>query len=203
MRPPAFKIFLVLAFVLVFARIADCQDSTKVIAHLKPKTTDSFTKGFLSANPKPLNVAIRSAIIPGWGQITNGKSAWIKVPVLYIGLTGLVYGIVWNNNYFQQFKTAYNLRNSGKDSFANPPNSPYLYSTSDLASNIDYYRRDRDLLVIITSAVYLANIFDAYVYAHLKTFDISNDLSLRIEPINFSNIANTYYMTCSLKFNFK
>jgi len=79
----------------------------------------------------------------------------------------------------------------------------YVYTPDELESYISYYRQNRDLLVICTAAVYIVNIFDAYVFAHLRSFDVSNDLSLKIEPINFSNIANRNVLTCSIKFNFR
>lgn len=131
----------------------------------------------MAAKHRANRAAVMSAIVPGAGQVYN-KSYW-KVPVLYGGLAALVYFIDFNNKYYRTFKTAYQYRTDADstttDAFPN-------YTNVDLLVRKDYYRRNRDLCYIITGVVYVLNIIDAYVDAHLKDFDVGDDLSLHTRP---------------------
>lgn len=128
-----------------------------------------------------------SLICPGAGQVYN-KSYW-KVPIVIGGLASMAYVIDWNNRGFQRFKTAYTLRadfenNPGKypdgvshDEFGG------RYSATYLKNLRDAYRRNRDLSIILTIAVYAFQAIDAHVDAHLKDFDVSDDLTVSLEPM--------------------
>lgn len=127
-----------------------------------------------------------ACICPGAGQIYN-KSYW-KVPFVVGGFASMIYCIDWNNRGFQRFKKAYNLRNAyDKDPDAFPDGSTDefhgRYSATFLKNLKDSYRRNRDLCIIITGALYVLQIVDAHVDAHLKDYDISDDLSMNIEPM--------------------
>lgn len=128
-----------------------------------------------------------SLICPGAGQIYN-KSYW-RVPIVIGGLASMVYVIDWNNRGFQRFKTAYALR---ADFEKNPGNYPDgvskdefggRYSASYLKNLRDAYRRNRDMSIILTLAVYAFQAIDAHVDAHLKDFDVSDDLTVSLEPM--------------------
>lgn len=128
-----------------------------------------------------------SLICPGAGQVYN-KSYW-KVPIVIGGLTSMAYVIDWNNRGFQRFKTAYALR---ADFEKNPGKYPDgvshdefggRYSASYLKNLRDAYRRNRDLSIILTIAVYAFQAIDAHVDAHLKDFDVSDDLTVSLEPM--------------------
>lgn len=121
--------------------------------------------------------ALYSALLPGAGQVYN-KKYW-KVPILAAGFGTLIYFIDFNNDYYQEYKTAYANRIDG-DSLTtdNYPN----YTVNDLSVRKDYYRRNRDLCIILVGGVYVLNIIDAYVDAQLKGFDISDNLSMKISP---------------------
>ena len=155
---------------------------------------------------QPNQVALRSAIIPGWGQIINKQA--IKVPVLYAGFAALGYFIYTNNKEYHKFKDAYHLRvindpNHYDDyNILSPVRGP-KYSDEGLLADREYYKRNRDLLIIISTAVYAANIVDAYVSAHLKDFDIGDNLSMSLMPVNLINIAGSYGVTTGFKLNLK
>ena len=126
-----------------------------------------------------------STICPGAGQIYN-KSYW-RVPIVIGGLASTIYTIDWNNRGYQRFKTAYNLR---VDYENNPDKYPGgsadefrgAYSSTFLKNLKDSYRRNRDMCILLTAGVYILQIVDAHVDAHLKDFDISDDLAVNVEP---------------------
>jgi len=98
----------------------------------------------------------------------------------------LVYFIDFNQKYYKTFKTAYLYRTDGDSTTIDAyPN----YTNEDLLVRKDYYRRNRDLCYILTGAVYVLNIIDAYVDAHLKDFDVGDDLTLQIHP-SFNLLSN-------------
>ena len=139
-----------------------------------------------------------SLICPGAGQIYN-KSYW-RAPIVVGGLASMIYVIDWNNRGFQRFKTAYSLRS---DFEQNPDKYPDgeskdefrgRYSASYLKNLRDSYRRNRDLSILLTAGVYIFQAVDAHVDAHLKDFDISDDLSVELHPMfdyQYSQIGGT------------
>ena len=127
-----------------------------------------------------------STICPGAGQIYN-RSYW-KVPFVIGGFASMIYCIDWNNRGYQRFQKAYSLLSDYEAHPENYPDGPTdefrgRYSSSFIKNLKDSYRRNRDLCIIITCAVYILQIIDAHVDAHLKDYDISDDLSFNIEPL--------------------
>ena len=136
------------------------------------------------ANYKPLHsprkAAFYSAVLPGLGQIYN-RQYW-KVPIVYAAL-GVSTGVfIFNMDKYREFRGAYRARVANRD---NPdwkdPYARYKYD-SDLTYLRDAYRQYVDYSVLVFVAAYALNIVDATVFAHLRQFDISNDLSIRISP---------------------
>lgn len=132
-----------------------------------------------SKEKSPKKAAIMSACLPGLGQVYNGRKAYWKVPVIYAGFGGLIYGFSWNQSLFKTYRTALRLR------YDNDPTTidDYpAYSDNDLVTLKNYYQRYRDLCVIGMAALYTLQILDAVVDAHLSSFDVSDDLSLQVSP---------------------
>ena len=128
----------------------------------------------------------RACIFPGAGQIYN-RSYW-KVPFVVGGFASMIYCIDWNNRGFQRFKRAYNLLADYEEHPENYPNGPTdefrgRYSADFIKNLRDNYRRNRDLCIILSGALYVLQIIDAHVDAHLKDYDISDDLSMNLEPL--------------------
>lgn len=127
-----------------------------------------------------------ACIFPGAGQIYN-KSYW-KVPFVVGGFAAMIYCIDWNNRGYNRFKKAYRLIS---DYEANPDKYPNgstdefhgRYSADFIKNLRNNYRRNRDLCIIISAGLYVLQIVDAHVDAHLKDYDISDDLSMNIEPL--------------------
>lgn len=127
---------------------------------------------------------IYSLALPGLGQAYN-KKYW-KIPVIYAGFGAMVYFIATNKSEYKKFSAAYDYVELG-DMEATPPNAyAQTYSSSQLKSARDLYRRNLDFSYIITGLWYLLNVVDASVDAHLFEFEVNEDLTLKIEPdINF------------------
>ncbi len=162
--------------------------------------------------PDPKKAIIMSAIFPGLGQIYNRK--YWKLPILYGGFVGLSYAISWNNRYYQDYFHAYKdimdddpETNSWHD-FLRYGQDPETVDTAWLKDVLrrgkNYYRRYRDLSIIGTVALYAIGIMDAYVDAQLFDFEITPDLSMRVEPAviqkNSNYTANAFGFHCSFNF---
>ncbi|MBN8863413.1 MAG: hypothetical protein J0H92_08580 [Sphingobacteriales bacterium] len=142
----------------------------------------------------PGKAALRSAIIPGWGQVYNRK--YWKVPIVY-GALGTTAGIFFYNlkNYRDTrfaYRVKYNMRVNFTDSALYSQIKDVLkpLSESSLRSYRDQFRRDIDYSAVFFLIMWGLNVVDAAVDAHLKSFDVSPDLSLRIKP-GRSEIAGT------------
>lgn len=141
---------------------------------------------------RPRNAAIMSALLPGLGQAYN-KKYW-KIPIVY-GLGYCIFlGLKYNNGYYNAFRNAYrdtttsaaSPSSSGNHSIYNTSYKDVRnfaqYSPDQLKLFRDSYRRDRDLCIILALGLYVLNIVDATVDAHLKTFNVSDNLTLHWEP---------------------
>ncbi len=156
---------------------------------------DSLT---VAAKKRANKVALMSAIVPGLGQVMN-KKYW-KVPIIYGGGLTLAYFIKINNQEYKNYQEAL-IQRSDTNSTAEEqyPN----FSDQELKNRKDYYRRNRDLCYIFAGVLYVLNIVDAYVDAQLMDFDVSDNLSLRINP--YLNATQTFQPVPSLNIvlNFK
>jgi len=128
---------------------------------------------------RPKKAGYLSAAFPGLGQIYN-KRYW-KLPIIYGAFGTVGYFIGWNNNKYQQYRNAYLLKKSFPIDELDDPLAIEI-SEDNLKRGLDYYRRNRDLLMIVLVGVYLIQVLDAHIDAHLMEFDVSEDLSFRIEP---------------------
>ena len=138
--------------------------------------------------------SILSIILPGSGQIYN-KKYW-KVPIIYSSLATSIYFICENQKKLTNYENAYVDRVNGRtDDYID------VYNNTQLISIIDYYERNRDISMMITAAIYLLNIVDASVDAHLFDFDVSEDLSIETKP-EIINTPNGKTKALSIKMNF-
>jgi hypothetical protein len=152
--------------------------------------------------PNPKKATIYAAVFPGLGQIYNRK--YWKLPIVYGGFLGLAYAISWNGKYYNNYKDAYiSIMDTNEDTNAYldmlppnvDPNDPNLKSwlPSALQRSKDNYRRWRDMSIAGVAALYALSVIDAYVDAQMFDFDISPDLSMKVEPV-----VNTGYETASV-----
>ena len=127
-----------------------------------------------------------SLICPGAGQFYN-ESYW-KVPIVIGGMGSMIYVIDWNNRGYKRFKSAYTLLTDyekNPDKYPNGSADEFggRYSATFLKNLRDSYRRNRDLSILLTAAVYIFQAVDAHVDAHLKDFDVSDNLTVDLEPM--------------------
>ena len=126
-------------------------------------------------------------VIPGGGQIYNRK--YWKLPIFYGGFAGCAYALTWNSKMYKDYSAAYKDAVNGNFNSSTitdllPPNYNYTESqlTETLRKRKDTFRRYRDLSIFAFIGVYLLSVVDAYVDAELSNFDITPDLSMKVEP---------------------
>ena len=172
------------------------------IVYELPYLKSITTKEPATFAPNPKKARNYAAIFPGMGQIYN-RQYW-KLPIVYGGFMGCAYAISWNNRTYQDYKSAYfSIKHDAlQDPQAQHPeswsenwkvfvpggidpasrlNDPSFHS--NLKRGNDYFRRFRDLSIIITIGVYLICIADSYVDAQMFDFDVSPDLSFQMMPV--------------------
>lgn len=152
----------------------------------------------------PKKAALRSAILPGLGQVYN-KKYW-KVPIVY-GALGIA-GAIFNYNYLWYKRTRFAYAAKYKASQPNPDSTDYRkilpellpIDMNSLRNYRDEFRKNIDYSALFFILMWGLNVVDATVDAHLKPFDVSNDLSLKFK-IGPSEIARTTGISLVLTFN--
>lgn len=125
----------------------------------------------------PAQAAFYSAVIPGLGQVYN-KSYW-KIPIIYAGMGAGIYFYKQQDKDYNRFRDAYKRRLAGfKDDEFFGEGTTALISNDRLVNAQKSAKKNRDLSVVVTVAFYLLNIVDANVDAHLRQYEVSDDLSL-------------------------
>ena len=174
-------------------------------------TTLPLTLNSKVFKPNPTKAIIYSAIFPGLGQAYNRK--YWKLPIVYGGFLGFSYAISWNGRYYTDYSNGYkdimdddpateswkNFLPYGQD----PETVDKEWLKTVLKRRKDFYRRYRDLSIIGTVAMYALSMVDAYVDAQLFDFDMSSDLSFRVEPTIIHKtdyLANSFGIQCSFHF---
>ncbi|MEZ5059311.1 MAG: DUF5683 domain-containing protein [Saprospiraceae bacterium] len=176
--------------VVVMKEFQDTSDSKKTKQH-KPIFGDFFSKNY----PDPGKAALLS-IIPGGGQLYNKKLAYIKLPIIYGGLTWLVILANDNTRIYNSFKEAHLKELRGEE------HEYPLADENTLKQYRDIYDKRRQQTYIAIGAVYALNIVEAYVTAHLLNFDVDEDLSFRIKP-SFTPIGNAQqFASLGIQFEF-
>ncbi len=125
----------------------------------------------------PKIATISSAIVPGLGQIYNQK--YWKVPIIWGAGLGMYFYVDYSNTLYHRCKLAYEQLNRD-ETVSDPDLSDW--SLSKLQTRKNTYRKNRDRAIIFTGLIYVANILDAMVDAHMLDYDISQDLTLHWEP---------------------
>lgn len=173
-------IFLVMLTENIYAQ--NLKDSIKIKTHSPHKAT------------------MYSLVLPGLGQVYN-RQYW-KVPVLYAGIATIVYFVSFNSDRYHTYRDEYVARLNNDTLGLNKKFELYSDNTVLLLKN--YYQRNLEFTYIMAGVVYLLNLIDASVYAHLFSFDVGNDLSLKIEPmINNNAFSFGSQPTAGLKLSFK
>jgi hypothetical protein len=189
------RYLLLAALILTISSVTKAQDKAEDKAeHKKIK----------HLNSKPRKAAILSALVPGLGQIYN-KQYW-KAPIAWLGVGATGYLYYQNRTYFHAFKAQYQKLTSNppttSDTIINGYRTAHK-SADQLAKERDSYRYYRDLDLLIGLGIYTLNIVDASVGAHLREFNINDDLSLKVKPLLYANINRQFTAGLTLTFRFK
>ena len=163
--------------------------------HAQPdsvRTSILKEKGF-PPDHSPTGALWRSAAVPGWGQYYNRQ--YYKMPFVYAGYAALAYRIYTTHQEYLFFRRAH-LFGRGRELAEDGPNPYQQYEAqfneassqlggerlAAMRSQRDRYRRQRDLAILGTGLFYVLTVLDAYVSAHLLTFDVGDRLSVRVSP---------------------
>jgi len=144
--------------------------------------------------PNPKKSGMYSSILPGLGQAYN-RQYW-KVPVVYAILGTAGYFIGYNYNKYTEYRQAYIYAIDGDPGTSDELSESYdAQSLQRLQNN---YKKDLDVIVLLTSVGYALQIMDAVASAHLKNFDVSRDITLQVKPMVQNN-----FVGMGLVMNFK
>lgn len=173
-------------------------DTVRTTGTVFSDTTKAAVKKAPGKYHSPKKAAAFSAVVPGAGQIYN-KKYW-KLPIIYGGFAGLAYSFQFNQSRYVKYRDALKYRLDEDASTVDAYTD--IYDNDDLTRLFEGYRRYRDLTVIGGVALYLLNVVDAAVDAHLFTFNVSDDLSLNIHPALINTAGRNPYTT-GIGFNIK
>jgi hypothetical protein len=140
--------------------------------------SDTATLTSYASRYDPRKAILFAAILPGLGQIYN-KKYW-KLPLVYGGLIGFGYGVHFYQRGYTELKSGlFELLETGA-----PTVSVLGYDLTEdqLRRFTDRYRRERDFFIILSAGMYLLQMVDAHVDAHLKEFDLNPNLQVKIQP---------------------
>jgi Family of unknown function (DUF5683) len=155
-------------------------DSARVSAPVVPDSVRRTARLFGLRMTKPSKAGLLSALLPGAGQLYNGR--WWKVPLAVGIVGGTVYGEILYQQRYREFADALNARTDPDPDTNAETDRTRLLPNSTVERGVNVYRRQRDSFVAWIALAYTVQIVDAVVDAHLRDFDISDDLSVRWEP---------------------
>ena len=199
----------------ILSTIPEVETPSVVIDSVIPVIAKRGRKDWSQWRPDPQRALWLALVIPGGGQIYNRK--YWKLPLVYGGFMGCLYAMNWNNSQYKDYAQAY-LDLSDNDPGTQSYNQFMHLGMQITPQNEDRYkdifkkrkdrfRRWRDLSFFCLVGVYAISVIDAYVDAELSVFDISKDLSLKVEPTILNNNtsvnpikSSSVGLQCSLNF---
>lgn len=201
------RFFYIIFFVLLSVQSIFAQENEelKVVTEEVPvkKKREKKSKIMPYEPLAPARAAFYSAVLPGLGQAYT-KKYW-KIPIVYAALGTGIYFYTQNNKNYNRLRDAYKRRLAGftDDEFYAPisSNGAPRISNEQLISLQDRYRREQELSLLVTVGIYLLNIVDANVTAHLLQYNVSEELSFK-PNINFNEFNTTPSYGVSLNYSF-
>lgn len=195
---------IALLFFCLCSLCADAQVDTSVIQKSKDTSINEEAAttpnnkinkaSFSIAQHSPRKAALRSTILPGWGQVYN-KQYW-KIPVVYAAIGTTAGLFIYNLKNYRRIRYAYTVAYN-KDPVGSPAYNavdddlkPILGFPEALRTYRNSFRKSMDYSALFFILAWGLNVADATVFAHLKSFNVDDDLSLKIVP-GYSPVANT------------
>ena len=192
---PYFFLFFSLFF---FSIVTAQEDSLKISSEGKSKKElrkEQREKDYEPYNAlAPAKAAFYSAVLPGLGQAYNG-SYW-KIPIAYAGLGTGVYFYLWNDEKYDEYRNAYKNRLAGR-----PDEFQGRISTERLIDAQEFYQKNKEISILVTVGIYVLNIIDANVEAHLRQFNVDEDLSVK-PNLDFNSLTGKTNYGFTLNYNF-
>lgn len=201
------KLFIASVFSLLFCCFLSAQEKNNKKKELPATiTVDSIIEIKSPYNPlSPAKAAFYSAVLPGLGQAYN-KRYW-KIPIVYGGLATGIYFYTTNNKEYNRYRDAYKSRLAGlkTDEFYFDPQGNLLttprVTTEGLERGQKFYRKNKEISLLVTLGIYALNIIDANVDAHLMQYNVDENLSLAPHfKINEIDATSNLGLTLNFKF---
>ena len=192
------RFFILLLFLLVFASGLFAQEEDSLLVDPQLVVEE---RAYEEYDPlAPARAAFYSAVLPGLGQAYNNK--YWKIPIVYAALGTGVYFYFDNDENYDRYRTAYKRRLAGKtdDEFSSETGSP-LVSTQGLIEAQRYYQRNKEISILVIVGMYALNIIYANVDAHLRQFNVSEDLTL-MPALDYDRFSGEAGYGLSLNFKF-
>lgn len=196
------KKFLLAGLMIVFCLYSQAQKTsstqTRPDSVIVTSPTDTVELKSYAQRYDPRKAILFAAILPGMGQVYN-KKYW-KLPLVYGGFIGFGYGVNFYQRGYREFKGAlFDLLESGESEIIVRGES---WGEQQLRTAVDRYRRERDFFIILTAGMYLLQMVDAHVDAHLKEFDLNPNLHVKIQPSMNSDMmtGNTTGLSLIIRF---
>ena len=205
--------------VLLDSIVAELDTMQPNLSLALPDTTVTLSKkpkrDWTTWKPNPQRALWLALVIPGGGQIYNRK--YWKLPIVYGGFLGCIYALTWNNMMYKDYSQAFldiSDKDPGTKSYEKFMHLGRVIDDSNIEryktifkNRKDKYRRWRDLSFFVMVGIYALSVIDAYVDAELSVFDISKDLSLKVQPTVIGNqlsqnpiYASSLGVNCQLNF---
>lgn len=172
-------------------------DSSTMVVNTIDSASSPKKKAEPTKRHSPMKASLFSAAVPGLGQGYN-KKYW-KIPIVYAGFAGLGYAVYHTASNFQGYRNAYRLQVDGDPITIGSYKG--VEDAATLKSYRDHFKRNLDISAICMAVWYALNIVDAAVDAHLFEWNMSDDLSMRVEPILFPSFSSNYAQA-GIKFGF-
>ena len=190
--------FFLFFFLLIASMATAQQDSLLVTPEKKSKKElkrEQREKDYEPYNAlAPAKAAFYSAVLPVLGQAYNG-SYW-KIPIAYAGLGTGVYFYLENDEQYDRYRDAYKDRLAGR-----PDEFEDRITTDGLIRAQEFYQKNKEISILVTVGVYILNIIDANVEAHLRQFNVDEDLSVK-PNLDFNSLSGKTNYGLTLNYNF-
>jgi hypothetical protein len=182
-------------FFLLFALTISAQEDSLMVKEPVARDTISKEKDYKPYNAlAPAKAAFYSAVLPGLGQAYNGR--YWKIPIVYGGLGVGIYFYIKNDDQWNRYRDAYKARLAGrKDEFEGRLTKDKLIKAQE------FYRKNKEMSILVTAGIYILNIIDANVDAHLQQFNVSEDLTLK-PNMRMDNFTGKSQYGLSLNYRF-
>ena len=188
------KVFVAVAFAFLCTSL-NAQDNPDSLRIITPAGQDTALIEAYAARYNPAKASLYAAVLPGLGQIYN-KKYW-KLPLVYGGFYAIGYGLNFYQGLYKDYKAElYYILETGND------RSQQNHTEAQLRPAIDNVRRQRDFMIILMGGMYILQIIDAHVDAHLKEFDVNPNLQVKIRPSYDNDVMIGRQMGVSLTITF-